>query len=203
MGFWHWDTREETAFVRHVSYLTANDLPMMRLLTACLFCLLASPLAAQSTLPAPWIGDWQGDLTIYGPDGPTVQVVMQLQIRPTDSLHRYDWTIVYVSPDSSRPADRRLYELIGQRDQPGHFVMDEKNSILLDAYLFDETLSSFFRVNETMLLANYTYLGGDSLRVEMFAISTEGSRLSGEAADVEVEAYRSTTYHQALLRRQE
>jgi hypothetical protein len=176
---------------------------MLRLL-ACLLLLLSGLwLPGQATLPATWMGEWQGPLSIFGPEGQVGQVDMSVQIQLRDSVHRYDWTITYLPADSSQPIDRRPYQLIGQRDQAGHFIMDEQNSILLDSYLFAETLSSLFQVNQSLLLVTYTYLGGDSMRFEVFPASAETPRLSGEAADVSVTSFRQASYQRATLRRQD
>lgn len=178
---------------------------MKHLLTLLVISLLATASFAQATLSEAWFGDWSGELNLFGPTGPTQTLGMELHIKQAqDSTHHYDWTIVYIPADTSKPVDRRAYELIGLTDAPNHFVIDEKNSIFLDCYLYDQVMTSFFRVNSSMIIINYAYLGGDSMRVEIFPATTEHTRVSGEELeDLMVEAYPQTGYHRAILYRTE
>jgi len=172
---------------------------MIRVVFFLLLGLSTLHLSAQAKLPATWIGNWAGPLRIVAANGVVNEMDMELQIHLTDSLHRYDWTILYHPSDTV--VDRRAYELIGQRDQSNHFIIDEKNSILLDCYLYQETLSTFFQVDESLLLINYIYLGGDSMRFEVFPTNTQDPTLSGEGTDYTVKSYPIFQVQRAMLRR--
>lgn len=172
---------------------------MIRLLSLLCLSLSAHVGCAQAKLLATWIGNWTGPLHIVAANDVVDKLDMELQIHLTDSLHRYDWTIIYRPSDTV--VDRRAYELIGQRDRSNHFIIDEKNSILLDCYLYGETLSSYFQVDQSLLLINYTYLGGDSMRFEVFPTSTKDSVLTGEDTDYTVKSYPMLQIQQAILRR--
>jgi hypothetical protein len=172
---------------------------MIRLLFLLFLGLSTLTARAQARLPATWIGDWTGTLRILKANDAVDQLDMELHIHLTDSLHRYDWTILYHPSDTA--VDRRAYELIGQRDQDNHFVIDEKNSILLDCYFYQETLSSYFQVDQSLLLINYTYLGGDSMRFEVFPTSTKHPALTGEDTDYTVKSYPIFQVQRATLRR--
>lgn len=167
-------------------------------LPACLF--------AQNPLPEAWYGNWEGRLHIFNVQKQVAELDMQLLISSTDSAHRAKWTILYLPDDSSgmKPNDRREYEIIGLSDQPGHFVIDEKNSILLDAYLLDQSLVSRFRVDNALLTVVYT-LQGDSMRFEIFSGAYEALRDTGEEVKTvdAVQAFAISNYQRAQLYRQE
>jgi len=127
---------------------------------------------------------------------------MELSIEPTDSAHQYQWTLVYLPRDTSMAVDRRPYVMIGQEDTPGHFLIDEKNSIFLDVYQFDNRLLSHFRVDQSQLMITYTLLG-DVLRFDVYSGSLNGSRTSGEEVEniEEVVSFPMNGYQWAELRR--
>ncbi len=160
---------------------------------------------AQNVLPESWHGTWSGRLNIFSSAGKTMELGMKIVIEPLDSSHQVSWTLAYLPDDTTEMKnDIRPYELIGQKDRPGHFVVDEKNSILLDCYLLDQVLTSRFRVDQALLMINYTHLG-DSLRFEVFSGAMEPVRQTGaEVEEVEIiEAFGIGNYQRAILYPQE
>ncbi len=163
-------------------------------------------ILGQALLPKAWHGNWEGRLYIYSASGPSMELTMNLVVTPTDSAHRLGWTITYLPDDTTQmKVDRRPYELIGLRDQPNHFVIDEQNSILLDGYLLDQTLVSRFRVDQALLMITYTLQPDGQLRFEVFSGGMEPARETGqEVAEIDaVEAFKVGAYQRALLTRQE
>ena len=163
-------------------------------------------LRSQSSpsFPDEWTGVWQGELQIFKHLDQRMTVPMELHLLPTDSSHRFDWTIVYGTGDR---ADRREYALIVVDAERGHYVVDEQNGILLDGYFHHQTFFSQFEVMGSWLLTT-EQLAGDSLIFEVVAGPFEPVRVSGDTiigTDTipPVQSFNVATYQRAVLRRRE
>lgn len=67
-------------------------------------------VAQEPTLfPYSWEGIWQGDLEIFNTKGVAQTIPMELHILPTDSTHRFTWTLIY---GTDKEAGKRPYELV-------------------------------------------------------------------------------------------
>lgn len=96
-----------------------------------------------------WEGTYTGKLDIHPKKGELKEVQMQLDIQKVnDSI--YDWTITYGEDGT----DVRKYQLL---DKGGNeYLMDEKNSILLNTTKFGNELISVFDVQGSCLWVSYT-----------------------------------------------
>lgn len=157
-------------------------------------------LTEGADFPYGWVGVWKGELQIFRPEGLQQAVPMQLHILPTDSTGQYSWTIIY-GPDT--PDNRRNYLLNTIEREKGHFQIDERNSILLDAYFFNDTLFSRFSVMGSLLLSSYEMRNGQ-LVFEIISgsltpiRSTGNSTVDGEEIPV-VEAFPVGVMQRAVL----
>ena len=175
----------------------------MRLLA--LFLLFPLFISAQDDVPAfefpnKWLGEWMGNLEIYSSQGLAKTIPMKLYIAETDEPDRWQWMIIYESEEK----DLRQYELREIDYKTGHFVIDEKNSILLDAYWLGNTLCSRFSVNNSLLLVNYTF-EEDHIRFEIFAGDKSRTNKTGEEVKEidSILAYPVSTAQRAILRKKE
>ncbi len=150
---------------------------MMKLLLPLLFLFVFNtPILAQSVNPLEkWLGYWKGNLEIFNAEGKKMEAVMELQILPTDSLNRWKWTIIYGEGDKK---DERPYELVAVDLKKGHFVMDEKNTILIDTYLINQTFYSNFTVEGSQLIF-IDRLEGDQIIVEVISSSNKAVGITG------------------------
>ncbi|MEZ4829695.1 MAG: hypothetical protein R3C61_25935 [Bacteroidia bacterium] len=159
-------------------------------------------LYAQDSLmadfPRQWEGEWAGELEIFSGKGKVQTLPMKLLIRPDEKNEVWKWTIVY----QTDTPDVREYELIVSDREKGHFIIDEKNSILLDGWLLGNVLSCRFSVGKSLLLVNYAF-ERDFIRFDIFAGNKSEPRLTGaEVEDVgEIYNYPVTTMQRAVLRR--
>ena len=85
-----------------------------------------------------------------------MKVPMELHIHPLDSSVGWNWTLIY---DLEEKRDVRSYELLPKDEVAGHYVIDEKNSIVLDAWRIDNTLTSRFEVAGNLLSIVYECRG--------------------------------------------
>ena len=102
--------------------------------------------------PDDWLGFWEGDLHIYDEMGLQQSLPMSLDNSITGVKGQFTWAIIY-GTDSI--AGRRDYLLKEVDKNKGHYMVDEKNGILLDAYLIDNELVSVFEVMGNSLTSTY------------------------------------------------
>lgn len=115
------------------------------------------------TFPQSWEGKWAGTLEIFNAAGLAQSLPMELHILPLDSVGQWSWTIIY---GEDKEAGRRGYELHTIDAQKGQYLIDEKNSIAMEAYFLGEKFFQWFEVQGSLLLTT-TYLRGDELYWEI------------------------------------
>ena len=156
----------------------------------------------QYSFPDDWLGYWEGELNIYNSTGKTMTVPMALDNSTTDQDSVWTWAIIY---GEDTIAGRRDYELNVVDASKGHYVVDEKNSIFLDAFLLDNNLISTFKVAGNVLQSSYELDGEDMLfTIHMYGeeeIRTTGDTLyQGEEIPI-VHSYKNTIYQKARLKK--
>ena len=130
----------------------------------------------KKAFPESWFGTWRGRCANVAPGNRTGRPFpMELQVGPTGSPNRYRWTIVY---GAGKERQVRAYELIAVDRKKGAWRIDEKNSIVLDAFLVGPTLFQAFTVQKTLLQVRFTR-AGDALDVEMASYDLEKDRTTG------------------------
>lgn len=153
--------------------------------------------------PYGWVGIWKGELQIFRPEGLQQSLPMQLHILPTDSTGQYSWMIIY-GPDT--PDNRRNYLLNTIDRAKGHFQIDERNSIVLDAYFFNNTLFSRFSVMGSLLLSSYEMRNGQLVFEIIAGSSTPVNRTGDTIVDEEeipaVEAFPVGVMQRGVLVRE-
>ena len=122
---------------------------------------------------------------------------MELKIHPLDTPRGWTWNIIYHTPDTT---DDRPYHLLPKDEAQGQYIIDEKNSIILDAYLIGNTLLSRFEAMETLLTIAYTRQE-DYIEVLIFSGKNETTPTGGEGEIPNVLNYPVGVLHRALLRR--
>jgi len=144
------------------------------LLLSFLLALFSHLLTAQ--IPASWHGKWRGTLEIFNENGLAQSVPMQLHMLPTDRADRYTYTIIY---GEDTIAGKRDYELLVLDEEKGFFAIDEKNTIVMEAYLLGGKLYNRFEVMGTLLLAS-TEMVGENLVYEVISGSLEPISVTGD-----------------------
>ena len=149
--------------------------------------------------PAAFLGHWQGELEWYktGVKEPH-KINMQLVIRPADTAGQYTWQIVY----GTRSEDNRPYILKPVDTTKGHWVIDEKDGIVLDQYWTGGRLNGAFTVQGSTIINSY-WIEGDTLMVEFFSISSKPVSKTGGSNEKTppVESYGVKSFQKAVLRR--
>jgi len=102
-------------------------------------------------------------------------------------------------------AGRRDYELNIVDSTKGHYLVDEKNSIFLDAFVLGNNLVSTFKVGENYLLSSYELDGNEMIfTVNFFSnkvIRKTGDTIQDEEDIPIVYSYKNTVYQKARLKK--
>jgi hypothetical protein len=168
------------------------------LITALL--VISTTLVAQqkNTFPKNFIGNWKGSLQWMVAGKPTQTFTMQLRIQPEDTAGQYTWQIIY----GDKEQDNRPYILKPVDTAKGHWVVDEKNGIMLDSYIHGNCLHGAFTVQGNTIVDNYC-VQGNTMQVEFFSIKLAEKKQSGYGTDESpnVDSYRLSSYQKGVLKR--
>jgi hypothetical protein len=152
--------------------------------------------------PANWLGIWKGELIIHKASEPDKKINMELHILPTDSAKNlWKWKIIY---KGDKRDDIRNYYLMAIDTAKGIFVLDEKNTILIDFRYHENSFYSVFAVENSILFSSYE-LKGSYLLFNITVCNKKNVRKSGQGQKegiTEVESYPVTVIQQAILNKQ-
>ncbi len=159
--------------------------------TLLFFILSIATINAQDTFPESWIGNYKGDLLIYSVDSIKMNVQMELKIAKTEKDSIFDWTIIY---DLKEKKDTRTYSLVIVDREKGLYQIDERNSIIIDAYLHNQNVfTSFFKVEKSFIIATYTK-EKDTLIFEIISGKSEPVSSTGKTKFKEEDIPEVNTY---------
>jgi hypothetical protein len=153
--------------------------------------------------PEDWVGNWLGSLDIYNAMGKQQTVAMELEISKIDtSVNRYVCALIY---GKDREKGRRPYELILAEPEKGHYINDEKNSILMDEYYIGNVLYCSFVVENNYLTSRFEKIGS-SIHYEITVADTRAINITGNqivAGDTipSVISYRIKSVQKAILKK--
>lgn len=169
-------------------------------LLAALFLLFSGLLYAQDApFPKSWVGHWKGELQWFKSGKTEPQKVnMELRIQPGDSTGTYTWQIIY----GSTTEDNRPYLLKPKDPAAGHWVIDERNGIVLDQFWVGQKFCGAFTVQNSTIVNNY-WMEEGMLMVEFFSIGAKPLVTTGDgtAESPKVDSYRVGSYQKAVLRK--
>lgn len=137
---------------------------------------ITKTIDADLVFPDDWLGYWVGQLNIYDENGLKQSIPMSLDNSKTDSSGVYNWAIIY-GADSI--AGRRNYFLNTVDVTKGHYVVDEQNGIVLDAFLIDNELISVFEVMGNQLISSYK-IEDDYLQFEILMFGSSEISITGD-----------------------
>jgi hypothetical protein len=126
---------------------------------------------------------------------------MEIQIAKTDNDSIYKWNIIY---DFKGKRDIRAYKLIVVDPAKGIYKIDEKNSIVIDAYLSNNNVfTSFFKVSGSFIIATYTkeedILNFEIISAKSVPVSITGNTKQGEEEIPEVSSFPVNGRQKAVL----
>jgi hypothetical protein len=124
---------------------------------------------------------------------------MELRIHPADSVRKYTWQIIY----GATAEDNRPYILIAKDSTGTHWVIDEKNGIVLDQYWVGGKFCGAFTVMNNTIVNNY-WMEDNKLMIEFFSMGAKPVTASGNGTEESpvVDSYKIGSYQKAVLSRQ-
>ena len=176
----------------------------MKAILSFVFLFSTSLLIGQSSFPNSWVGDWSGQLEIFNATGKLQELPMELHIHLLDTVpNAYTFQIVY---GEDKITGNRPYELITLDAAKGLYLMDEKNSIKMEAYYLNGKLVQWFEVEGTLLFTTTELVGEELLWEIVSGSSTPVSTTGNETVDGEeippVRTYPVGAMQRARLRRE-
>lgn len=150
------------------------------------------------SFPEDWTGRWQGDLMIYSGLGLQDQLKMELIIEPIPESENYTFTIVY---DTGIELSKRNYELIIVDKEQGLFIVDEKNTIMIESYFMGGKWFQRFNVAGSSLVCTIEQQG-KNLVWEISSGKSEKISTTGDTnieGILEVNTFIVGVYQRAVL----
>ena len=173
----------------------------MKLIVIIVAVLASVSVAAQSkSFPKEWEGNWKGELQWYrtGKEEPQ-KINMELKIHPANSINTWTWQIIY----GSESEDNRPYNLVKKDTSGIHWVIDEKDGIILDQYWVGNKFCGAFTVQNSTIINSY-WMEKNKLIVEFYNVSAKPVATTGKGTEdsPKVDSYKVGSYQKAILTRQ-
>ena len=126
--------------------------------------------------PQSWLGYWEGELEIFKENKIVQTIPMALEMLEMDTSNNFIWAIIY---GEDKEAGRRAYELETLNAEKGLFLVDEKNTIKLESYLFQNKLMSWYEIMGNQILS-IQEKRGDEMIFEIIFGSSEPVSITGD-----------------------
>lgn len=126
---------------------------MRKLFCLVFFSMLLFQLRAQSSFADKCIGSWQGRMYMFKEGKILDSVEINFTVATTTDSNTWIWKMEYSSPKFKSVKD---YLLKLKDKDKNLYVIDEKDGVELNAYLFDNSLQSVFETEGIMLTSAYT-----------------------------------------------
>jgi hypothetical protein len=174
---------------------------MKKVITLIFVCinLIVTAQNNEKQFPEDFFGTYKGDLEIISTQGKqTIQ--MEFHLKPTDSIGKYDYIIVYIMNGNRQ---ERNYSLLEIDKTKGLYTIDENNGILIDAKCMGATLFSMFEVQGNILTTTERFYD-DAMDFEITSASKQHSNASKTKDEnpVDVISYPITVWQKANLVKQ-
>jgi hypothetical protein len=176
----------------------------MRILFFFLAVAYCTAASAQTDFPASWTGNWTGQLDIFNGNGKVQSVQMTIEIHPLDTstTGRYAFGLIY----GSKEQDWRPYELVPVDPKRGFYRVDEKNSIVMESFLYGSKLLCWFVVQNNRILCTYEKTDAETMVFEVVSgnekpVSTTGKTTQGAEEIPEVNTYPVAVFQRAVLKK--
>ena len=169
-------------------------------ITLLLALLLGCNAWGQNTFPAAWAGLWAGNLQVVSATG-NQEVPVTFEVAKQTPT-KYTWKFTFNASTGPVVKD---YTLLVDTALAGHYIIDEGDGILLDAYLFAQKLYCTFDVEGRLFFTSYE-LQNDNLIFEIiygpFAkhATTGGGKVDGEDVPT-IGVYQTQGLQKAVLKR--
>ncbi|MFY0629837.1 MAG: hypothetical protein JXR05_05610 [Flavobacteriaceae bacterium] len=150
----------------------------------------------KGVFPDDFTGEYKGMLIIDSPRG-TQEVPMEFHLKKTDSIHKYDYTLIY----NGQP---RNYTLIIKDKEKGICEVDENNGIILPSRFSGNTLYSFFEVQGNFLSSRFDFSKNKMLFEILFSVTKNKTTTGGISKEIpKVHGFPISVVQKAVLKKVE
>ena len=122
----------------------------LKFLLILVFMISGTDFVIADEFPDGWLGRWEGKLLIKTASQSN-EIDMTLEIQSI-SDKTWQWSIIYGTGSSKI---EKQYELISVSPEKGTYILDEKNTIVLDMLFRNNTFFSVFSVAPNLVFAEY------------------------------------------------
>ena len=127
-------------------------------------------------------------------------IPMEFHLGPTDTLGRYDYTIIYGEGESRQV---RNYTLVEKDASKGQYVVDENNGIALNFQVIANSMYALFEVNGSLLTTQLTFDEHTLIfEITMASKSDAETTTSADESKIDVHSYPLKTVQRAVLQKQ-
>ncbi len=156
----------------------------------------------KDSFPHTWVGKWTGELEIWKGSGKVQAIPMTMEIEPVGNTGEFHWKTTF----GDKTETTKPYLLKTTDETNGLYVIDEQNSIVIESYLFDNKLVSWYIVAENLILASFEKRG-ELVVFEILAgsekpVSTTGGQKIDEEDIPEVKTLPFSVMQRAILSRE-
>lgn len=130
---------------------------------------------------------------------------MEIELLKMDTSRqgRYTFSLIY----GGRDKDYRHYELVPVDPAKGLWRVDEKNTIVMESYLYGPKLLCWFVVEGSRVLCTYEKTDSNTLIFEVISgretpVSTTGNTKIDKEDIQEVKTFPVTVFQRAVLKRE-
>jgi hypothetical protein len=117
-----------------------------------LFLLLSVTIQAQVSFAEKCLGTWKGTMYISAQNEVKDSIPVQFTVADHPDAGAHSWKMEYISPSQPITKDYILRQIDLEK---GLYAIDEGDGVVLDAYLFGNSLFSSFEVNDLYITTTY------------------------------------------------
>jgi hypothetical protein len=169
----------------------------MKILYSILFWLLITNTGIAQKFPDAFVGNWKGEISWFaqGAKEPK-KFAMQLRVQPADTAGQFTWQIIYGKEEK----DNRPYLLKAVDTAKGHWVIDERNGIVLDQYWLGNKLQGAFTVAGSTIVNSY-WIENGRLMVEFVSYPAKPLARTGSGTEDSpyVDSYAIKSFQKGIL----
>lgn len=151
------------------------------------------------SFPQDWIGNWKGSCKMFQSQNKEETFNMNLIVQKLEGkANKWLWQIEYKSPTINQI---RKYELQTVNEKNGHFIIDEKNGIVLDTFLYkNNTMLEQFTVGTSNLTVKHQLVDKNNMNIEFIIFSNDSIRKTGSGENI-VNSYQLLNYQDCKLKK--
>jgi hypothetical protein len=149
--------------------------------------------------PDDFFGIYTGSLEIHSPRG-NQSLEMEFHLKPTDTLGKYQYTLVYTVEGDRQ---ERRYYLLEKNKETGEYVVDEGNGIVLHDKVIENKMYALFEVGDNLLTTFITFEKTQMI-FEIAVTNTTQKQITyvNNEEKTRVTSYPISTVQRAVLQKQ-